>query len=95
MILLRVEEQQLKPDTLARLAQMGPVIVTREDMPVFVVQEATPEWLEAWAAELDESGDMELEAYARIHNLTVDIEAYRQEFPEDALFTLPPAEAGN
>ena len=51
---LRVEERQLGTDTLARLAQAGPVIVTRDGVPLFVALQATPEWLEAWAAELDE-----------------------------------------
>jgi hypothetical protein len=86
---LRVEERQLGTDTLARLAQAGPVIVTRDGVPLFVAQQATPEWLEAWAAELDEAGDVTLEDYARLHNLTLDAEPYRHEFPEDAPFTVP------
>jgi hypothetical protein len=45
--------------------------------------------LEAWAAELDETGDVTLEDYARLHNLTLDAEPYRHEFPEDAPFTVP------
>jgi len=41
------------------------------------------------AAELDETGDVTLEDYARLHNLTLDAEPYRHEFPEDAPFTVP------
>ncbi len=91
---LRVEERQLDAGVLARLAQAGPVIVTRDGVPLFVAQQATAEWLEAWATELDEQGDLPLEEYARLHHLTLDVEAYRREFPEDALLTEPdvPAE---
>ena len=84
---MRVEEQQLSTEVLTRLTLVGPVVVTRDGMPLFVAQQATPEWLEAWAAELDESGDMALEDYARLYNLTLDAETYRREFPQDAPFT--------
>jgi len=86
---LRVEERQLDASVLARLAQAGPVIVTRDGVPLFVAQQATAEWLEAWATELDETGDLPLEEYARLHHLTLDVEAYRREFPEDAPFIEP------
>ena len=89
MTTLRVEERQLDTSVLARLAQAGPVIVTRDGVPLFVAQQATAEWLEAWAKELDEHGDMPLEEYARLHHLTLDVEAYRREFPQDAPFTEP------
>jgi hypothetical protein len=86
---IRVEEGKLEGATLERLAHAGPVIVTRDGAPLFIVQEATPEWLEAWAVELDETGDMPLEDYVRVHGLSVDAEVYRQEFPEDAPYTFP------
>ncbi len=86
---LRVEERQLDASVLARLAQAGPVIVTRDGVPLFVAQQATAEWLEAWATELDETGDLPLEEYARLHHLTLDVEAYRREFPEDAPYIEP------
>lgn len=93
MTTLRVEERQLDTGVLARLAQAGPVIVTRDGVPLFVAQQATAEWLEAWATELDEQGDLPLEEYARLHHLTLDVEAYRREFPEDAPFTEPDTSA--
>jgi hypothetical protein len=93
MTTLRVEERQLDTSVLARLAQAGPVIVTRDGVPLFVAQQATAEWLEAWATELDEQGDLPLEEYARLHQLTLDAEAYRREFPEDALFMEPETSA--
>lgn len=88
---VHLEEQQLIPETLDRLVQVGPVIVTRDGAPLFVIQQATPEWLEAWATEMDEKGDMSLEDYAHLYDLHFDAEAYRSEFPEDAPFTHPPA----
>jgi hypothetical protein len=90
---IQVEEQQLSPDVLSRLTRTGPVIVTRDGVPLFVAQQATAEWVEAWTAELDESGDMPLEDYARMHNLAWDTEAYRREFPQDAPFTAPSSQA--
>ncbi|MBU4226012.1 MAG: hypothetical protein KKC71_09350 [Chloroflexi bacterium] len=86
---VRVEERQFKPDALGRLVKVGPVIVTRDGAPLYVIQQATPEWLEAWAAEMDEKGDMALEDYASLYDIALDPEAYRREFPEDALFTEP------
>ena len=59
--------------------------VTR--MPLFVVQEATPELLEAWAEEMDVAGDMLLDDYVKTNGLIMDSDAYRKEFPEDALYT--------
>jgi hypothetical protein len=94
MTTLRIEERQLDTSVLARLTQTGPVIVTRDGVPLFVAQQATAEWLEAWATELGEQGDLPLEEYARLHHLTLDVEAYQREFPDDAPFTGPdvPAE---
>jgi len=86
---VRIEERQIKPDTLDRLVKVGPVIVTRDGAPLFVVQQATPEWLEAWAAEMDKKGDMALEDYARMYDIALDPEAYQREFPEDTPFTEP------
>ena len=93
MTTIRVEERQLDTSVLARLAQAGPVIVTRDGVPLFVAQQATAEWLEAWAKELDEHGDLPLEEYARLHHLTLDAEAYQREFPEDAPFMEPETSA--
>jgi hypothetical protein len=90
MTSVRIEEQQSNWNTLERLAKAGPVIVTRNGIPRFVVQEATPEWVEAWAAEMEISGDMPLEDYARLYGLQINEEAYRQEYPEDAAYTYPP-----
>jgi hypothetical protein len=92
MIPLRMEDEKIEESTLERLTQVGPVIVTRNGAPLFVVQEATSEWLEAWAVEMDETGDMTIEDYASVHGLVLEVEAYRQEFPEDAPFTLPRAD---
>jgi hypothetical protein len=86
---IRVEEMQQDWSTLDRLAQAGPVIVTRNGMPLFVVQEATPELLEAWAEEMDVAGDMLLDDYVKTNGLMMDSDAYRKEFPEDALYTFP------
>ena len=62
--------------------------ISTSDKPALIAF-STPEWLEAWAAELDETGDVTLEDYARLHNLTLDAEPSRHEFPEDAPFTAP------
>jgi hypothetical protein len=51
---IRVEERQLDTSVLARLAQAGPEIVTRDGVPLFAALQATTEWLEAWTNELDE-----------------------------------------
>ena len=93
MIPVRTEEQQPGWNTLERLAQAGPIVVTRDGIPLFVVQEATPEWLEAWAAEMDVTGDMPLDDYIRAYGMELNNEAYRQEFPEDAAFTFPSEES--
>lgn len=72
---IRVEELQQDWSALDRLAQAGPVIVTRNGMPLFVVQEATPEWLEAWAEEMDVAGDMLLADYVKTNELMLDSDA--------------------
>lgn len=77
---------------LENLTQAGPVVVTRNGAPLFVAQEATPEWLEAWAAETDGEGDMLLADYAELYGLKLDSDVYRQEFPEDAAHTFPSQE---
>lgn len=44
---------------------------------------------EAWAEEMDVAGDMLLDDYVKINGLIMDSDAYRKEFPEDALYTFP------
>jgi len=89
---VRLDDQQLNPRVLDRLTKNGPVIVTHEGRPVYVVHQATPEWLEALAAEEERPGDMPLDEYARLYNIPLDAEAYLREFPEDAPYTAPPAD---
>jgi hypothetical protein len=86
---VRIEEQKAEWDTLERLTQAGPVVVTRNGMPLLVVQAATLEWLEALAAETDISGEMSLDEYAGLYGIMLDEGAYRSEFPDDAAFTRP------
>jgi hypothetical protein len=88
---LRVEEQESGWRRLEQLAQAGPVLITRNGEPIFVVQEASPEWLEAWPFETDATGDMALDDYARRYGITLDRSKYVQEFPDDAAYTIPPA----
>ena len=90
MTILRIEDRQLDTSTLARLAKSGPVIVTHDGAPLYVVHEATPEWLEAWAIEEGKPGDMSLEEYARLYGISLDTESYLRESPEDAPYITPP-----
>ena len=92
MTLSRIEDRQLDPNTLARLTQNGPVIVTHDGTPVYVVHQTTPEWMEALDIEENEPGDMRLEDYANLYGLSVDTEAYLREFPEDAPYSVPPSD---
>ena len=87
---LRIEEQKIEWDTLEQLTQTGPVVVTRNGTPMLVVQEATAEWLEALQAETEHpTSAMSLAEYASLHEIVLDEDAYRAEFPEDAPFTYP------
>lgn len=92
MSLIRIDDQRVDPALLARLTQNGPVIVTHNGQPIFVAHQAAPEWLEAWAAEEETTGDMTLREYAGLYKIPLDPETYRREFPEDAPFTRPPKE---
>jgi len=92
MSLLQIDDRHLDSQQLEKLTRRGPVIVTHDGVPVFVAHQTTPEWLEALAAEEARSGDMALRDYAELYTITLDAEAYRREFPEDAPFTQPPAD---
>jgi hypothetical protein len=89
MASLRVEEQEAGWRRLEQLTQAGPVLVTRNGAPIYVVQEVSPEWLEAWSIEADEAGDMTLDDYARLYGIALDRSKYIQEFPNDAAYTTP------
>jgi hypothetical protein len=93
MTISRIEDRQLNPDMLDRLTKRGPVIITRNGTPRFIVHRATPEWLEVLALEEDRPGDMPLEEYARLYNIPMDTESYLRESPEDAPYTTPPTDA--
>ena len=94
MKIARIEDRQLDPNTLAGLTQKGPVLVTHDGAPMYVVHTATPEWLESLAVEDDKPGDMPLEEYARLYNIPLDVESYLREFPEDAPYTTPSEDQG-
>ena len=82
MSLLQIDDRKLDTAQLARLTQEGPVIVTHDGKPLFVAHTASPEWLEAWAAEESKPGPMQLKEYAERYNIPLDADAYRREFPE-------------
>jgi hypothetical protein len=90
MTITRIEERQLDPKALEGLTRQGPVIVTNGGTPVYIVHQATPEWLEALALEEDRPGDMSLEEYARLYHITLDTESYIREAPDDTPYTTPP-----
>ena len=55
--------------------------------------ELDPAWkavVAALLADEDWTGSMTLKDYGELHNLPLDADAYRREFPEDAPFTHPP-----
>jgi hypothetical protein len=89
MSMISLDDQKVDAATLARLTQSGPVIVTHQGQPVFVAHQAAPEWLEAWAAEQEMTGSLTLREYAELYKISLDPEAYRAEFPDDAPFTQP------
>ena len=90
MILRQIDDRKLDTAQLANLTHSGPVLVTHDGVPLFVAHRASPEWLEVWAAEEEHAGDMTLKDYAELYRITLDPEAYRREFPDDAPFTYPP-----
>ena len=92
MTLPRIEDRQLDPSTLAHLTKRGPVVVTHDGKPVYVIHQTTPEWMEVLDIEEGKSGDIRLEDYARLYGITLDAEAYLREFPDDAPYTTPPSD---
>lgn len=58
--------------------------------------ELDPAWKAVVAALLADEGwadSMTLKDYTELHNITLDADAYRREFPEDEPFTHPPTDA--
>jgi len=88
----RIDDRHLDPDTLIQLTKDGPVIVTHDGAPRYVIHPTTPEWMEMLAVEEGEPGDMRLEDYARLYSISLDAESYLREFPEDAPYTTPDAD---
>jgi hypothetical protein len=94
MSITRIEDKRLDPIVLARLTKSGPVIVTHDGIPLYVIHPATPEWLEALDVEENKPGDMALDEYARLYDIPLNTESYMREFPEDAPYTTPSEDQG-
>jgi len=88
MSIVRIEDRQLDPDTLARLTRNGPVLVIHDGVPLFIAHRPTPEWLEMIGAEEELPGDMRLDDCARLYNIRIDREAYLRDAPDDAPYTV-------
>ena len=92
MSTVRIEDQKLDAHMLDQLVKEGPVVVTHYGTPVYIVHQATPEWLEALAVEEERPGDMPLEEYARLYDIALNAESCLREFPEDTPYTAPPVD---